>query len=323
MKKLIKLSATLLLSLGLFACGANTENTNTETTTQTAEQTTQETITISHSRGESTIKLNPQKVVVFDMGMLDIMKNLDIDAEFALPLNGVPSYITGYEDALNVGDLKEPNFEEIYTFKPDVIFISGRQADFYDQFNEIAPTVYVDLDYKNYMEDLKTNLTNIGKLFDKEQLAMEKYDELMAKIDEAKQKVDKIDDKALIILTNGGKLSVYGPGSRFGLIYDFLGYKEADENIYEEGEEIPTHGKEISYEYISQINPDILFVVDRDSVVGGEGNAATTLDNDLIKNTNAYKNDKIVMLNAEYWYIAPGGLTALNNMVDEAISFLN
>lgn len=323
MKKLIKLSATLLLSLGLFACGANTDNTNTENTSQAVEQSTQETITISHSMGETTVKLNPQKVVIFDMGILDTINSLGIDAEFALPVSSVPTYIEGYEDALNVGTLKEPNLEEIYNFKPDVIFISGRQVDFYEELNKIAPTIYVDLDYTKYMEDLKTNILNVGTIFNKQDLAMEKYNQLVAKIETAKEKVAKTDEKALVILTNGGKISVFGPGSRFGIIYDVLGYKEADENIYKEGEEISTHGKEISYEYISQINPDILFVVDRDSVVGGEGDATVALNNDLIKNTNAYKNNKIIMLNPEYWYIAGGGLTSVENMVDEATNFLN
>ena len=51
----------------------------------------------------------------------------------------------------NVGSLKEPDFEAIHAMKPDVIFISTRQAELYDEFEKIAPTVYIELDYTNYM----------------------------------------------------------------------------------------------------------------------------------------------------------------------------
>ncbi len=331
MKKLLKLSFTLLMASSLFACAAtnNTNENSTEKTevsssdTKSTEQVTEQEITISHSKGEATVKTNPKKVVVFDMGTLDTINKLGVDAEFALPLNNVPSYLTGYENATNAGGIKEPDLETIYTFAPDVIFISGRQEDFYDELNKIAPTIYVDLDYKNYMEDLKTNVTNIGKIFNKEDLALEEYNKLETKVNDAKEKTKNIEDKALVILTNGGKLSAYGSGSRFGFIHDVLGFKQADENMYKEGEKPSTHGNEASFEYISQINPDILFVVNRDAVVGGDGNASSTMNNDLVNSTNAAKNNKIIMLDPEVWYIAGGGLESVNIMIDETMTALN
>ena len=327
MKKLLKLSFTLLMASSLFACAAtnNTNENSTEKTEVSSSDTksTEQEITISHSKGEATVKTNPKKVVVFDMGTLDTINKLGVDAEFALPLNNVPSYLTGYENATNAGGIKEPDLETIYTFAPDVIFISGRQEDFYDELNKIAPTIYVDLDYKNYMEDLKTNVTNIGKIFNKEDLALEEYNKLETKVNDAKEKTKNIEDKALVILTNGGKLSAYGSGSRFGFIHDVLGFKQADENMYKEGEKPSTHGNEASFEYISQINPDILFVVNRDAVVGGDGNASSTMNNDLVNSTNAAKNNKIIMLDPEVWYIAGGGLESVNIMIDETMSALN
>ncbi len=331
MKKLLKLSFTILMASSLFAC-STTNNTNESSTakteasssdTKSTEQAIEQEITISHSKGETTVKTNPKKVVVFDMGALDTINKLGVDAEFALPVSSVPSYITGYENATNAGSLKEPDLETIYNFTPDVIFISGRQENFYDELNKIAPTIYVGLDYNNYMEDLKTNVTNIGKIFNKEDLALEEYNKLETKINDAKEKTKNIEDKALVILTNGGKLSAYGSGSRFGFIHDVLGFKQADENMYKEGEKPSTHGNEASFEYISQINPDILFVVDRDAVVGGDGNASSTINNDLVNGTNAAKNNKIIMLDPEVWYIAGGGLESVNIMIDETMSALN
>ncbi|WP_250277873.1 siderophore ABC transporter substrate-binding protein [[Clostridium] colinum] len=327
MKKLLTLSLTFLLASSLFGCelfkkSEPQNNTSTEANSQNTNESVEQEIVISHSKGETKVKTNPQKVVVFDMATLDTMNKLGVEADFALPLKNVPSYLTGYENSINAGSLKEPDLEGIYTFKPDVIFISGRQADFYDKLNEIAPTVYVDLDYKNYMESFKNNVTNIGKIFNKEDLALEEIKNIEAKIKEANEKIKNLNEKALVILTNNGKITAYGSGSRFGLIYDVLGFKQADENLYKEGEEATTHGKEVSFEYISQINPDILFVVNRNAVVSGEGDAKSTLNNELINNTNAAKNNKIIMLNPEAWYIVGNGLSSINIMIDDTLNAL-
>lgn len=63
-------------------------------------------------------------------------------------------------------------------------------------------------------------------------------------------------------MTNEGKITAFGPKSRFGFVHNLLGFEAADANI-----RASTHGAEINYEYISKVNPDIIFYVDRNSVV--------------------------------------------------------
>ncbi len=309
MKKLLKLTLTLLMASSLFACGAKQDQV--ESTNKTEE------ITVSHSKGETTVKLNPKKVVVFDLGTLDTMDKLGVDVEVAFPLSSRQSYLKGFENATNAGGLKEPDFETIHSFQPDLIFINNRQENFYEDLNEIAPTIYVDLNYETYLDNFKKNVTTIGKIFNKEDLAVEELNKIDGRITEINEKTKNLEDKSLILLTTGGKLKAYGPGSRFGLIHDVLGFKEADENMYKDDEKLDTHGKEVSFEYILDINPDILFVVDRDAVVGGEKDAISILDNELINNTDAVKNNKVILLNPEAWYLAGGGLQSFNIMIDE------
>ncbi|MFP3325507.1 ABC transporter substrate-binding protein, partial [Planococcus sp. SIMBA_160] len=81
----------------------------------------------------------------------------------------------------NVGGLKEPNFEKIAELKPDLIIIQHRQADAFDEFTKIAPTILMDVDTANYMESFKKNATTLGKIFDKE--------------DEVKKELAAIDQK--------------------------------------------------------------------------------------------------------------------------------
>ncbi len=56
----------------------------------------------------------------------------------------------------------------------------------------------------------------------------EKAAEAVKNIDEAvtrtKDKAQASGKKALVLLTNDGKVSAYGSGSRFGLVHDALGW---------------------------------------------------------------------------------------------------
>lgn len=333
MRKIIStvLCATLAVSM-LAGCGntakSTTEAVATETTeavssvTEKANDATSvedkaEDVTITHSKGETTVKANPQKVVVFDLGILDIMDALGVKAELAVPTESLTSYLSEYESATNAGGIKQPDVEGIYNFKPDVIFISGRQSDYYDELNKIAPTVYVDQNSETYMEDFENNVRTIAKIFGKQSLAEEKLAEIEQLVAEGQKKAAESKENALVILTNDGSMSAYGKGSRFGIVHDVLGVTPADDTI-----EVSTHGQEASYEYISKVNPDVLFVIDRTAVVGGDTKASDTLNNDLVKSTKAGKNNKIVYLDAETWYLGGAGLTSVKTMIEEIVNGL-
>lgn len=295
----------------LAACGGKTDKTP-ETSTEGAKES--ETILIKHNLGEATVKKNPEKVVVFDFGILDTLDELGIDVA-GLPQANIPSYLEEkYSDSkyTNTGSLKEPDFEAIHAMKPDVIFISSRQADLYKEFAAIAPTVFVGIDYAHYMDSFKGNMDIVAKIFGKEDEMKAELAEIDTQIDAINSKATGNDEKALILLGSEGKVSAYGPNSRFGLIHDVFGFKAADEQI-----EISTHGQNVTFEYILETNPGILYVVDRDAAVGGDASAKDSIENELVMKTDAYKNGKIVYLNADYWYLSGGGLLSMKEMINE------
>ncbi len=74
---------------------------------------------------------------------------------------------------------------------------------------------------------------------------------------------------------------------------------------------------EIGFEYIAEKNPDLIFVVDRTTVVGGSDIASKTLDNDLVNNTTAAKDGKIIYLNPATWYLSGYGLESVPMMLTE------
>lgn len=319
MKKISIALMMFAMMLVLAACGSDSKEESkkeTDKDTSNTDATEEvETVEIKHDLDDKPVVLdkNPETIVVFDFGVLDTLDELGIEVA-GVPQMNVPSYLSKFEDEkyTNVGGLKEPDLETIHAMDPDVIFISGRQSDMYKELSEIAPTVFVGLDTSNYMESFKSNMNMLAEVFEKE----EEMDAAIADIEEriaaVKEKTDASDEKALIVLGNQGKVSAYGSNSRFGIIHDVFGYKAADEKI-----EVSTHGQNITFEYILETNPDVLFVVDRDAAIGGDASAKDSIENDLVKKTTAYQNDAIYYLDPNYWYLSGGGLLSIKEMIAE------
>lgn len=316
MKKWLLVAFTLMMVAFLAACGSTEETTESDTATAGAEET--EEMTLTHELGETTFDKNPEKVVVFDYGVLDSIDKLGVEAVAGVPQESLPAYLEKFEDAEkyeNVGTLKEADFEAINAMEPDLIIISGRQAEMYEEFSDIAPTIHMAVDTTKYMESFKSNMNTLGEIFGKEDQVKEELAAIDTQIEEVKATVSESDEKALIALANEGKVSAYGAASRFGIIHDVFGVKQADEGI-----EASTHGQSISFEYILETNPDMMFVIDRNAAVGNEASAADSLENELVQKTNAYKNDKIIYLDPDFWYLSGGGLQSVSQMVKDVES---
>lgn len=315
-KKLSLLLLTLVLAVVAAACGTQDSANKEEATGNAAETAVAEKkeLKIQHQLGETVVPKNPQKVVVFDFGTLDSLDKLGVEVT-GVPQADVPSYLSKYEDTKyeNVGGLKEPDFEKISEIAPDLIIISGRQEDAYEELSKIAPTIFLGVDTANYMESYKKNVTVLGNIFGKEDAVKEELAKVEQSAQKLKEQVKASGENALIILVNEGNISAYGPGSRFGMIHDVLGFTPVDPNI-----EVSTHGQNVSFEYVAEKNPDYLFVIDRGAVMGeGESSAKKLVENELVKNTKAYQNGNIVYLDPNFWYLSGGGLVSVAEMMKE------
>lgn len=334
MKKILLTVTLVLLVLIIAACGSgNTakdgnktgdNNTNTnkeENSSKNSNNANSEdaTVTVKHELGETPVDKNPEKVVVFDFGVLDSLDKLGIDVTGVARSSNIPSYIEKFDsdDYENVGSLKEPDTDLIATMAPDVIFISARQADMYDELSKLAPTIYLGVDNNRYMESFKENMEVLGEIFGKEDIVKEELAKIEQSIEELQAKAKERDEKALIILANDDKISAYGPNSRFGIIHDVFGIPAIDEGIEES-----THGSNVTFEYVMEQNPDLLYVVDRSAAIGEEPAAKKIVENKLVENINAYKNDQITYLNPDVWYLSGGGLVSVTEMIKEITASL-
>ena len=274
----------------------------------------EETLVVSHELGETTVNKNPKRVVVFDYGILDSLDKLEVEGIVGLVQDGLPEHLSKFEseDYSSVGSLKEPNMEKVFELTPDLIIISGRQADYYEELSKIAPTIHLGVKNENYLESFTANMNILGEIFGKEKAVEKELTTINEAVEKLNAKVTEKGVNGLIALANDGSFSVYGAESRFGIIHNSFGVIPVDETI-----EASTHGQKASFEYIVEKNPQYLFVIDRAAIAGGTTSAKELFENELMKKTDVYKNDNIVYLNPNIWYTATGGFTSTMIMVEE------
>jgi len=306
-KGIVILFILAITILGLVGCST------ADTGTSGLDESENETITVSHPLGEVTVKKNPERIIVFDYATLDSLDEMGIEV-LGLPKSNIPEYLNKFNDEKyeDVGTLFEPDFEKIYELNPDVIFISGRQLELYEELNEIAPTVFLQVDGAKYMESVTNNLKILGQLFDREEFVEEQLSGINSSINEIKEKVTEESLNALVVMANDGSISAFGKGSRFGMVHEEFGFEPADPDL-----EVANHGNSITFEYILEKNPDYIFIIDRSATVGGNVTAKELFSNELMKETEAYKNGRIVYLTSQVWYVSSGGLQGTYIMIDD------
>lgn len=274
---------------------------------------------------ETVVPYDPQVIVVLDYAALDTLDALGLgDRVVAIPSGTtVPPYLSSYESsAANVGNLFEADFEAINALEPDLIVAGGRSQGIVAELAEIAPTIDLTFNWGSepFLESVEMNTAVIGEIFGIQDEVAAVLAGLHASIEDVHAQAAD-DGLGLVIMTSGGEVSAYGPDpeGRFDLVYNVLGITPAAEQVA-----IDTHGDAISFEFLADTNPDLLVVLDRDSAIGAEGESAQAiLDNELVNGTNAVTNGKVVYVDTAKWYLAFGGLTSLQSMIDSIDSIVD
>lgn len=271
--------------------------------------------TIETAKGPVELDGVPAKVVVFDPVAIDTLQALGI------PVAGMPDKVNldyvKRDGATEVGTLFEPNLETIAGLAPDLIIVGGRSAAKLDAVAQVGKAVDMTVG-PDLIGDAKARIASYGEVFGKEDDAAKMTAELDDKVTKL-QEAAKGKGKLLVVLTNGPKMSTYGKGSRFGWIFDTTGMPEAVEGLPVSG-----HGEAITHEFIAEKNPDWLFVLDRGLAVGQDAQSSQqTLDTPLVRETNAWKNDRVVYLPASEMYLGGGGYQALNRVIDKMTEALS
>lgn len=277
----------------------------------TVSLATAQEITVTHAQGETVLPGTPVNVATFDFATIDTLDALGVEIK-GVPASNLPEYLAKYaaDSYAKIGTIFEPDYEAVNALAPDLIIVAGRSSAALPELAKIAPTIDLSNDWASFEASIKDNSRKLGEIFGKEA----EVEALIATLDEkiAAVKADAADaGTGLIVLTSGAEVTAYGTGSRFGWIHDTLGVTPAIADV-----EAATHGDAISFEFILETNPDWLFVIDRDAATG-EGAAAAILDNELVAQTNAWKNGNVVYIDPVRSYIVNGGLPAFTVLVDQ------
>ena len=266
---------------------------------------------------------DPKKIVAFEMATVDTIGALGGEVAGA-PLDFVPEYPQDSlaDDAFSSGTLFEADLIEIEAQQPDLIIIGGRSSGLYEELSEIAPTIDLGIT-GTYLETLERNVTFLGEVLGAEDEAAEALTDLEAGIDEAKEATAEAGN-GLAVIVSGGELSAMAPSGadagssnvRGGLLYDVFGVEPVVEDVAS-----ATHGEPISFEFLLEHDPDTLWIIDRDAATGEAeaGAAAQVLDNDIVKQTTAAKDDTIVYLDPVAWYIVYGGIETTQLLIDDVM----
>ncbi|ENV15602.1 siderophore ABC transporter substrate-binding protein [Acinetobacter guillouiae] len=278
-------------------------------------------IMVKHELGTTSIAYHPQRAAVLDMNEADFLDQLSIPIA-GMPKDYVPHFLQKYKDDQKVQDLGaivQPNMERIYTLKPDIILMTPLQANQYQALSKIAPTVHYDINFNNsqqhHIEAIKAHLITLGQIFNQQQLATQKVDALDAKLAEVRKITANRPEKALVVLHNNGAFSNFGVQSRYGFVFNAFGVKPASTVV-----DTSLHGQPISSEFIKQADPDILYIVDRTAVMEHRPTIdAERMSNPLLRQTKAWKNGKVVFVDADAWYITAASPTSMHILIDDVI----
>ena len=308
MKKLVPLLLAALMLLGM--------------ATAALAEAAPETVTITSLNAEREpveleVPYDPQRIAILDMPSLDILDRLGLGDRVVGSATTTLEYLQAYvpgDTIANLGTIKEADLEAVMACEPDVIFIGGRLSASYDALSEIAPVVFLSTDTEiGVVESVRNNATTIASMFGLEA----QVDELMAGFDARIEALAAFAEgkNAIVGLCTSGSFNILGSDGRCSIISVEVGFDNLGD-----GDVTATHGNESSFELVVELDPDYMFVLDRDAAIGTDGAqlAKEIVENELVMDTDVYKDGHIVYLeNPTVWYTAEGGITALDIMLND------
>ena len=182
------------------------------------------------------------------------------------------------------------DMEAILACNPDLIIMSERQSQIYDQLKEIAPTVMI----KDYGNDWRDRLTDIAKMFNKEDEATEwlsNYDETAKKLGE-EVAANNGEESYLPVLSSSGQFMVFSDAGIGTIINEDMDLARPENLPVQDGITLPM----LSIEGLAEIDADHIVLIATDA------DKAELEENSVWQNIRAVKEGNITILNASPYF---------------------
>lgn len=309
MKKWFKFTMSIVMAMAFIVFGMGQQVAATEYP-----------IEVEHFSGKLTLEKEPERIVVFDYAALDTLDALGVSDKIVGVVQGnLPETLAKYKEVQTIGSSKEPNLEAIASLEPDLVVVGNRQSDSYEEFSKLWPTIDATVTWANIDADHKYT-DNVTQAITMLSQAVNREAEGTALVEAITKKVADYQGKgkgtAMALMSSGGEVAMQSSYSRFAPIYEVFGFEPMTDEKPSEGHK----GDKISFETIQTMNPDWIFVLDRDKAINSDESAQPAqevLDNPLVQETTAYKNDQIVYLSPAEWYLIMTGANNYQHILDE------
>ncbi|AXU51150.1 ABC transporter substrate-binding protein [Clostridioides difficile] len=232
----------------------------------TEDKDKSETRVVQSVKGEVKIPSNPKKIVDISGSSEELLlagyKPVATANVDSYETDKLPSYIREELKGVKIvghSMMDTMDMEAILEVNPDLIIMSQRQEKIYDQLKEIAPVVMM----KDYANDWRSKLTDVSKLFDKEEEAknwLQKYDEKATKL--GKEVIEKNGEKTYLpVLASSGQFMVFSDGGIGTLINDDMKLARPKNMPKQDGITLPM----VSMEGLTDIDADHIVVIATES----------------------------------------------------------
>jgi iron complex transport system substrate-binding protein len=310
-------------------------------------------VTIVDFDGKSvTLAPNPKKVAIYDYAILDILYNVGFEKtgieQLVVPSKDtLPAALDYYKNqgddkVLMGGTLFYVDWDVLDLVQPDLVILGARsfgmnasgerlnaddnakfRTDTEERYGQAAfAKLSVGAGDASLLTDMERNIQALAAIFP------DIAPELEAKFEEIKGGIAEIHDKAqasgkralFAMMVDQTTLSVFLPSSRFDMLYEEFGFTPvADEAVAWTDQ----HGFDVRAEYVLEVNPDVIFLLDRSATVGTGAGAENFLKDPIIAKTQAAASGDIYVLTGDAWYTMTGGFSAAEAMIADISKYID
>jgi iron complex transport system substrate-binding protein len=267
--------------------------------------------TVTHAMGTTEVPANPQRVVVLDMGEMDMALALGVQPVGAALYTADQQFADYLREEIGewtrVGTVEEPDLEAIAALQPDLILSNKlRHEDRYETLSRIAPTVFAE----SLGVDWKASFEVVGRALGKEaeqQEVMAEYERRIAAFQEAM--ADRLANTHVTVVRSfPDHIRLYMKASFIGTVLEDAGLPRPpaqDKDIFME---------EISAERIRDLAADVIFTLYYNRAQGEQ--LSTLTSNPLWDQLAAVQAGQVYEMDDAVWGTGLGPLAAMQVIAD-------
>ena len=303
------------------------------------------------------VQQNPTRVAIKDNGILDMLyavgfERTGIEWLIVPTRETLPDAISWFRpdgDSANTdinihtgGTLFYVDWDVLDIVQPELVILGARSFamnrdgdrhgdDATAQFRADTEARYANTQFirltinardSDLLNDMRNNAYVLAQIF------TEIGDDLMALVDEIEAEMNAIaeitsalDYRAIfVMMTQPTALSVFVENSRFDMIFEEFGFNAVDIDVSAFADQ---HGFDARAEFLLQINPDVIFLLDRTEADGWGAATDNFMADPIIQRTNAFVNGHIYSgLPTGEWYTVVGGINSARRMIEDVNRFI-